>query len=197
MNLTFFSSDKEEIFLVSVEVEAHTTGKSVHKCFLLALDESLVLINDKSQLDDLFSFKLVLHQGPAADSSITGDRVEEQVLDIWVRVPSDLPDWVGMLGSSNGGLIDWLVVSLQPDIEDHDGTIVETDSEESWVLWMEVDAHNSGLGGEGVLWPGWVLDSITADQTSALLQEIVGTITDSEEILVLWVPLDGSDMLLS
>jgi hypothetical protein len=62
---------------------------------------------------------------------------------------------------------------------------------------MEVKAHNSTLGGEGVLWPRWVLDSVAADQTSLLLQEIIRTISNSEEILVFRVPLNGSGVSLS
>ena len=65
------------------------------------------------------------------------------------------------------------------------------------MLWMEIKAHDSTLSREGVFWPCWVLDSVAADQTGLLLQEIVGTISNSEEILVLGVPLDGGGVSLS
>jgi hypothetical protein len=70
-----------------------------------------------------------------------------------------------MLIGSNGGHIDWLVVTLESNIKDHDGTIIETNSQKGWIMWMEVDTHNTTLGSVSVLWPSWILNSVTANET--------------------------------
>ena len=84
-----------------VEVEAHTTCKSVKEGLFLVFIETLVLIDYKSELDDFLSFKFVLHKTPVGDSTVTRDRIEVQILDGFILVPSDLPYWVSMLGSTN------------------------------------------------------------------------------------------------
>ena len=48
-----------------------------------------------------------------------------------------------MLGGSHSRLIDRLIVALDSNIIDHDGTIVATDSEEGWVVRVEVKAHDA------------------------------------------------------
>jgi hypothetical protein len=53
-----------------VEIETHTTSKSIKECFLLVFYKLLILIYNKLELDDLFWFKFVLHQIPAGDSTI-------------------------------------------------------------------------------------------------------------------------------
>jgi len=143
MDLTLFSSDKEQVFFEFVEIEAHTTGESIEESFLLVLDEALVLIDDESKLDDFFSLKLVLHERPVGNSTIRGDGVEVQVLDGLINVPPHLPDRVGMLIGSYSGHVDWPVVTLDSDIVDHNSTVVKTNSEECWVKWMEIEAHNT------------------------------------------------------
>jgi len=40
-----------------------------------------------------------------------------------------------------------------------------------------------------------VLDSVAANQTRLLAKELVGTVTNNEQILVSRVPADGSDLL--
>jgi hypothetical protein len=97
-----------------------------------------------------------------------------------------------MLGSSNSGHIDWFVVALESNVKDHDSTIIETDSKESWLKGMEIQAHDTSIGGEVVLGPGGILDGVAADETSRLLMEGVVTISDSEEVTIFWIPLDGS-----
>ena len=69
MDFTLFSSDQEEMILVDVEVEAHTTCKSIDKGFLFAIRKSLAFINNKLKLDNFFSFKLVFQ---ALQSSVDG-----------------------------------------------------------------------------------------------------------------------------
>jgi len=70
MDLTLFGTNKEEIFLVFVEIEAHTAGKTVDERLLLAISEFLVLVDDELQLDDLLGLKLVLHEVPEGDATI-------------------------------------------------------------------------------------------------------------------------------
>ena len=62
MDFTFFCSYEEEMFLERVEIEAHTTSKSIKESFLFVLNKTLVLIDDKSKLNNLFGLKLVLHE---------------------------------------------------------------------------------------------------------------------------------------
>ena len=64
-------------------------------------------------------------------------------------------------------------------------------------MWMEINTHDSSLGGEAVLWEERILDGEAADQTRDWLEEVVGSIGDSEHILVTWVPAHGSDTLSS
>lgn len=108
-----------------------------------------------------------------SDSTITGDGVEVKILLSRVLIPFDLPDWVGMLGCSHCRHINWFVVALDPDIEYHDGTVVKTDSEEGWVVRMEVKAHDTCLSLELIFRPYWVLDCVATNQTGALFKEIV------------------------
>jgi hypothetical protein len=61
--------------------------------------------------------------------------------------------------------------------------------------FMEIYTHNTRFSAELVFWPCWILDSVAADQTGALLQEIIRTITNGEQVAVLWIPSNRSDML--
>lgn len=197
MDLTLLSTDKEQVGLELVEVEAHTTGEAIKEGLLLVVSEALGLVNDKLKLDDLLSLELVLHERPVSDAAIRRNGVEVEVLDVLISVPAHLPDGVGMLVSAHRGHVDRLVVTLETDIEHHDGTIVETDSEERREERMEVKAHDTRLSGEVILGPRGVLYRVATDETSTLLMELIITITDSEKIAVLGVPLDGSDVLLA
>jgi hypothetical protein len=138
VNLTFLSTDEEQLLLELIEVEALTTSKTIQESFLLVVSEALRLINNKSELDDLLGLELVLHQGPVGNATITGDGVEIQSSNGLVGVPSDLPDGICVLVGSNGGHVDGLVVTLESDVEDHDSTIIETNCKESRVVRMEV-----------------------------------------------------------
>jgi len=128
MDFTFFCSYEEEMLLERVEVEAHTTSKSIKESFLFVLNKTLVLIDHKSKLNYFFGLKLVLHKGPVSNSTITGDGVEVQRLNSLINIPTDLPHWISMLIGSHSRHIDWLVVSLKSDIKDHDSTIIKTNS---------------------------------------------------------------------
>jgi len=113
MDLTFFCSNEEEISFELVEIEAHSSSKTEHEGLLLVIGESLVVAVDESKLNNLFWFKLVLHQSPVGNSSITGDGVEVQILgrSLFI-VPSDLPNRICMLVCSNSRLIYWFVITL-------------------------------------------------------------------------------------
>merc|ERR1719469_246381 len=76
VDLSFLSSDQEQMVLVRVEVEAHTTGETVSERLLLVIEEFLVLVNDQLQLDTLLSLKLVLHEVPVSYTAVRRDRVE-------------------------------------------------------------------------------------------------------------------------
>jgi len=82
-----------------------------------------------------------------------------------LSLPFNLPDWISMFVGSHSGLIDWLVSLLVTDIENHDCSIIASSGNQGWLVWMEVNAHDSSLGGETVLWVEWVLNSETADKT--------------------------------
>ena len=78
-----------------------------------------------------------------------------------------------MLVGPYGRVIDGLVSGLLTDVEDHDSSIVATSCDQSGAGRVEVNAHHTRLSGEDVLRPGWVLDSVAANETSALSQEII------------------------
>lgn len=176
MDLTLLSTNDEKRSIEHVEVEAHTTCKSIKEGLFLVFSKTLVFIDYKSELDDFLSFKFVLHKTPVGDSTVTRDRVEVQILDGFILVPPNLPYWVSMLVSSNRGHIDWLVVTLDSNIIDHNSTVIKTDSQKCGMLWVEIKAHDTRLGGIGVLWPRWVLDGVAADQACVLLQEVIRSI---------------------
>jgi len=194
MDETLLSSDQVKVILVFVEVEAHTTSKTVGELLLLVLGELLLLVNDKLEFGDFLWLELILHKVPADDTAIRGDGVEAEVLAI-VWLPLDLPDWVSVLAGAHSRLVDWLVHRLVTDIEDHNSSVVATGSDQSWASWMEINAHHARLSGESVLWPGWVLNGEAADETRHWLQEVVGSIGHGEHVLVAWVPAHGSDTL--
>jgi len=70
VDLALFSADQEEGVVVLVEVEAHASRETEHKCLLFVLREFLVAIIDELELDDFLGLKLVLHEVPVGDSSI-------------------------------------------------------------------------------------------------------------------------------
>lgn len=102
-----------------------------------------------------------------------------------------------MLVSTDGGHVDWLVVSFEADVEYHNSTVIETNREQGWEERMEVEAHNTRLSCEVVFWPSWIFDRIATNQTSALLMETIVTITNSKQVSIFWIPLNGGNILLS
>ena len=91
---------------------------------------------------NFFSLELVFHQVPVGNATIGGNGVEIEVLSGFLRLPTHLPDGVSVLGSSDGGLVNGLVV-LVTDIEDHDSTIVASSSDKSGLVRMEVNSHHT------------------------------------------------------
>jgi len=102
-----------------------------------------------------------------------------------------------MFVGSDSGHVNWFTVALDSDIENHDSTVIKSDSDECWMEWMEVQAHDIRLSLELILWPDWVLDGVAADKSSDSLQEIIRTVTDSKKIWIFWIPLDGSYMFFA
>jgi len=102
-----------------------------------------------------------------------------------------------VLGSSHSGLVNGLIIALDSNIEDHNSTIVATDSKKSWEFGMEVQAHYTRLSCELVLWICGIFYGEAANETSILLQEIVRTIADSKKIAVSWVPADRCYVLFA
>jgi hypothetical protein len=60
---------------------------------------------------------------------------------------------------------------------------------------MEVKAHNTALSGEVIFRPSWIFNSVVTDESLALFEEIIRSISYSEQILISRVPTDSSDIL--
>jgi len=101
VNLALLSADQEEIGLIFIEIEAHAAGKTINEWLLLAVRQLLLFVNNKLELDDLFGLELVLHEVPESDTAIRRDRVEAECLALGVSIPTNLPDRVGVLVSSD------------------------------------------------------------------------------------------------
>ena len=102
MDLTLFSSHKEVVWLIFIEIEAHAAGKSVDEWLFLAVSEFLFLVDDELELDDLLRLQLVLHQVTKSDSTVRGDRIEAEAFALGVGVPTHLPDRVCVLIGPHG-----------------------------------------------------------------------------------------------
>ena len=70
MDLTFFSSDKEQMVRVFVKVEAHTSGETIEEAFFLIIMELFFFVNDKLEFDDLFRLELIFHEVPVGNTPI-------------------------------------------------------------------------------------------------------------------------------
>ena len=70
VDIALFSSNQEQVLVGLIEVEAHAAGKSVEEGLLLVV-ELLVLVNNELELDNLLSFKLVLHENPVGNATVT------------------------------------------------------------------------------------------------------------------------------
>ena len=105
-----------------------------------------------------------------------------------------MPHGVSVLVGSHSRLVDGLVV-LVPDIEDHDRTVVATGGDEGRPVGVEVNAHHTALCGELVFGPGEVLNSVTADETTLGVEEVIRTVRNTEKVLIPGVPGDGRHVL--
>ena len=70
MDLTFFSSDKEQMVRVSIKVEAHTSSEAVEEAFFFVIMELFLFVNNKFEFYDFFWLKLILHEVPVGNSTI-------------------------------------------------------------------------------------------------------------------------------
>lgn len=71
MDLAFLSTDEEDVILELVEVEAHTTCKTILERFLFLFSHILAFIYYKFKLNNLFGLKFILHEMPVCYSAIT------------------------------------------------------------------------------------------------------------------------------
>lgn len=143
MNLTLFCADQEQILHILVKVEAHAASKTVDEWLLLAISELLLLVNDELQLDDFLRLQLILHQVPECDATIRRNRVEAEILALFIVLPTDLPNWICVLVRPHCRLVDRSIGRFLADIEDHDGTIIASSSDQSRARRMEVNAHHT------------------------------------------------------
>ena len=70
VDLTFFSSDKEQMVRVFVKVEAHTSGKTIEEAFFLIIVELFFFVNNKFEFDDFLRLELVLHEVPVGNTAV-------------------------------------------------------------------------------------------------------------------------------
>ncbi len=100
-----------------------------------------------------------------------------------------------MLSSTDGGLVNRLIIGFEADIEHHDSAIIATHGDQSGCVGMEVNTHHTGISSKAVLRPCWIFNCETANQAGRLFQKIVATVSNGEEILVSGVPGHSSDVL--
>ena len=68
--MTFFSSNKEQMVRVFVEIEAHTSSKTIEEAFFLIIMELFFFVNNKFEFDDFFRFELIFHEVPVGYTAI-------------------------------------------------------------------------------------------------------------------------------
>jgi len=93
-----------------------------------------------------------------------------------------------VLGGTDGGLVNRLIIGFEADVEDHYSAVIAANSDQGWSIGVEIDAHNTCVSRKTVLRPGWIFYCEAANKAGSLLQEIVATVGNSEEILISRVP---------
>ena len=88
-----------------------------------------------------------------------------------------LPDGVGVFASLGGADIDWSSPALD-QVEDCHVTVVEADSDQVWVIDVNVKRHDATLCRVDVLRERWVLERVEQDHTRRLLQKLVCNTTE-------------------
>lgn len=101
MDLTFLSTNQEEMVLVGVEIEAHTASETVGEGLLLVVQQFLVLIDHQLELNDLLSLKFVFHEVPVGHAAVRRNGVEVEVLAGLFWLPAYLPDGISVLDSAD------------------------------------------------------------------------------------------------
>ncbi len=61
MNLAFFRSHKEEMFLEFIEIKAHSACQPIEEGLFFVLNQILILVYYQLELNYLFCLKFVLH----------------------------------------------------------------------------------------------------------------------------------------
>jgi len=70
VDIAFFGTNEEQVVVLFVEVEAHTTGEPVVEGLFLGVEHLLLLVDHKLKFQNLFSLELVLHQAPVGNTAI-------------------------------------------------------------------------------------------------------------------------------
>lgn len=100
-----------------------------------------------------------------------------------------------MLGCTDGRLVNRLIIGFEADIEHHYSAVIATHSNQGGCVRVEVNAHHTCISGKAVLRPGWIFNCEAANQAGRLLQKIVATVSNGEQILVSGVPCHSGDVL--
>lgn len=140
MNSTFFSTENENIWVEFVEIETKTRGKTDKTRFIF------VISSNQFESNHFFRFQFIFHEIPIHHSSIGGNRVEIIFFGN-IRIPVDLPDWVGMFLSTNIRLIDRSFMFVSNIINQH-SSVIETHSKKCRGARMEIQTHDPTFSSE-------------------------------------------------
>jgi len=92
-------------------------------------------------------------------------------------------------------MVNRLIIGFEADVEHHYSAIIAANSDQGWGVGMKIDAHNTCISSKTVLRPRWIFYCEAANKTSRLLQEIVATVGNGEQILISWVPCHSGYIL--
>jgi len=150
VDLTLLGSQDEKMMRERVEIETGTPGKASERGILivtLLLTRGLLCLENH----DIGRLELVFDHGPVGDAAVGGDGIKVEVLTNILVLPDDLPDRVCVFTLLDSGEIH-RSVHFHTHIKDHHSTIIATDSNEGRMLRVEVEAHDTGISGETILW---------------------------------------------
>jgi len=70
VDVAFFGTNEEQVVVLFAEVEAHTAGETVVEGLFLGIEQLLILVYHKLELENFFGFELVLHQAPVSNTAV-------------------------------------------------------------------------------------------------------------------------------
>mmetsp|Transcript_37955 Transcript_37955/g.82533 ORF Transcript_37955/g.82533 Transcript_37955/m.82533 type:complete len:332 (-) Transcript_37955:623-1618(-) len=193
VNVTLLCAHDKQVVALLVEVEAAATSEAAQGSIVIG---AILGATHKLQLHDVLVGQFALAHGPQRNTAIAGNTVKVELLCVFLGflLPVHLPDGVCVLAGLDARGEN-RTVDLVANVENHDGTIIQPHGKQRGVLGMEVQGHDPGVSGEGVLRVRGVFQRVAADESSALLHEVKAAVANSEQIVVLRIPADGSDML--